>query len=152
MFVWGPLTTIILTHLISNHPFATEESSSLSTVSEAFQINVIAGGTIHLVSMAMISFVMFVLFKVLGATGVQSLFQHVTLASYVGLATILMSIVCSTLMNILIVPFGIGYILGCSYLHVNAYNQALKPQLFELIAVGLLILFFYVCTGKWQLK
>jgi hypothetical protein len=116
------------------------------------QINVIAGGIIHLVSMTMISFVMFVLFKVLGATGVQSFFQHVTLTSYVGVATILLSIVCSTSMNILIVPFGIGYVLGCSYLHLNAYNQTLKPQLFELIGVGLLILFSYVCTGKFLLK
>ncbi len=112
----------------------------------------ITGGLIHLVSMSMISFVMFVLFKVLGSTGVQSWFQHVTLASYVGLMSIILSIVCSTSINILIIPFGIGYILGCSYLHVNAYSQALKPQLHELVVVGLLIVFFYVCTGTYKLR
>jgi hypothetical protein len=113
---------------------------------------VVTGGLIHLISMSMISFVMFVLFKALGSTGVQSWFQHAALASYVGLMSIILSIICSTSMKILIIPFGIAYISGSSYIHVNAYNQALKPQLHELIVVGLLIVFFYVSTGTFKLK
>jgi hypothetical protein len=117
-------------------------------IEQTSDVNVIAGGIIHLLSMTLISFFMFVVFKVLKADQVHSLFQHMNLASFVGLTTIVYSLVCSTSMNFLIIPVGIAYILGCSYLHVNAYNQAIKPQLLELIGMGLIIFFCYVCTGN----
>ena len=71
------------------------------------------------------------------------------LSSYVGLLTIVFSLICSSAPVFLIIPSAIAYILGCSYLHINAYNQSIKPQLFELIGLGLIFLFFYGAAGNF---
>lgn len=154
MFLWGPITLIILTHLLSNKPFS---SSSVEILSKGLSdsdtyINSVAGGVIHLGSMTIISFVMFVLFKVAKSTEVHSLFQHMTLASFVGLITIIFSLICSSGITALIILSALVYILISSYLHINAYNQALKPQLIELVFMAALILFFYSCTGTFLLN
>ena len=121
-------------------------------ISQNSDVNVIAGGIIHLLSMVLISFSMFVYFKVLQSSQVHSLFQHLNLSSYVGLLSIVFSIICSSSIDYLIIPFALIYILGCSYLHVNAYNQALKPNMFELIGLGLVIMFFYTSAGIFCLN
>lgn len=150
MYFWGPITLIILTHLLSNKPFSASSVEIMkANLTQTDQyVDVIAGGLIHLISMTIISFVMYVLFKVINSTGVHSLFQHITLSSFVGLNTIIFSLICSSGISYLIIPFALVYILGCSYLHINAYNQALKPQLLELIILSILLVFFYVCTGN----
>lgn len=131
MHLWGPITLVILTHLLSNKPFSASSAEILTKhLTETGEyINVIAGGLIHLASMTIISFIMFVLFKVINSTLVHSLFQHITLSSFVGLFTIVFSLICSSGVFYLILPCALIYILGCSYLHINAYNHALKPQL-----------------------
>lgn len=153
MYLWGPITLVILTHLLSNKPFSSSSAEILTknlTQTDEY-INVIAGGLIHLASMTIISFIMFVLFKVINSTGVHSLFQHINLSSYVGINTIIFSLICSSGISYLIIPCALIYILGCSYLHINAYNRALKPQLIELIIMSILLIFFYTCTGNFLL-
>ena len=130
MFIWGPITLVILTHLVRNHPFSTDESPNQTMISQNSDVNVIAGGIIDVVLMTFISFAMFVFFKVFKTDTVHSLFQHMCLSSYVGLGTIIFSLICTCNMDLVIIPMAIIYILGCSYLHVNAYNQTTKPQLF----------------------
>lgn len=64
MFIWGPISLIILTHLISNHPFSTNDHPDQTLVSQNSNVNVIAGGIIDLLLMTLLSFGMFVFFKV----------------------------------------------------------------------------------------
>ena len=150
MYLWGPITLVILTHLLSNKPFESSSAEILAKqLTETGQyINVIAGGLIHLASMSIISFCMFVLFKVINSSGVHSLFQHIALSSFVGIISVVFSVICSSGISYLIIPCAIAYILGCSYLHINAYNRGLKPQLIELIVMSVLLIFFYSCTCK----
>jgi hypothetical protein len=148
MFFWGPVTLVILTHLISNHPFSTDQNPNQTMISANSEVNVIAGGIIDILLIVLLSFILFVFFKVFKTEVVHSLFQHLCLSSFVGILTIVFSLVCSSSINLIIIPTAIVYILGCSYLHINVYNQAAKPQLFELIGLSLIIIFFYTSAGN----
>lgn len=89
-----------------------------------------AGGFIDIILMVLLSFILFVFFKALKYDQVHSVFQHICLSSYVGLFTIIYALVCSSLSNIIVIPMTLIYIFGASYLHINAYNQNIKPHLF----------------------
>jgi hypothetical protein len=132
-----------LTHLFHDKPF---EQSAL---------DILAGGIIDILLMLLLSFSLFVYCKVIKTAVVSTYFQvflsimqHLCFSSFLGLFTIIYSVVCAFSVNIVLIPLSIVYVGVCCYLHINAYNKAVKPNLMELIVLILIIVFFYVCAGN----